>query len=88
MRILLISSLTLVLFASTAFAQNQHYTGENANTTAAKQDSALAHAKEAEKKQQEIDAAYKAALERTKAPVAAPSDPWAGVRSGNNSAAK
>jgi hypothetical protein len=78
MRTLVVAAFTLVLLSGIAFSQARQG-GENSNTAAEKQDAAAAQAMQAQKKQRELDAAYKAALERKQAPTA-PTDPWAKVR--------
>jgi hypothetical protein len=85
MRTLVVSTCTLIFLTSVAFSQ-AHEPGENANTISARQEAAAARATEAQKKQRELDTAYKAALEKTKTPVTAPADPWGGVRPANTSA--
>jgi hypothetical protein len=79
MRTIVISTLTLLLLTSAAFSQGRE-AGENPNTWADKQDAASARAAAEQEKQKQLDAQYKAALGRTKMPVA-PSDPWGDVRS-------
>jgi hypothetical protein len=80
MRIFAASTLTLFLLTSVAFSQQSIGAGENVNTWTAKQDADSARAAmEQKKKQQELDAQYKAALGRAK--TTAPSDPWGDVRS-------
>jgi hypothetical protein len=79
MRTFVVSTFTLLLLATVAFPQGRE-AGENPNTLVEKQDAAEARAATEEKKQKELDAQYKAALGRTKAPTA-PSDPWGDVRS-------
>jgi hypothetical protein len=80
MRTFVVSTFTLLLLTSVAFPQQVRDAGENPNTLVEKQDAAEARAATEEKKQKELDAQYKAALGRTKAPTA-PSDPWGDVRS-------
>jgi len=74
-RVRLLAPLTLImLIGITGVGWSQ----DNANTLMDKQDSAIRKAKEAEKQQRELDAAYKATLGKTK--PAAPADPWSNVR--------
>ena len=70
MKILAISACALVLLTSVAHSEDQ--------VTAASRE------RQEQKKQQELDAAYKAASAIKKAP-AAPVDPWGAVRPANNS---
>jgi hypothetical protein len=79
MRTFVVSTFTLLLLTTVAFPQGRE-AGENPNTLVEKQDAAEARAATEEKKQKELEAQYKAALGRTKAPTA-PSDPWGDVRS-------
>jgi len=79
MRAFVVSTLTLLLLTSVAFSQGRE-SGENPNTWTEKQDAAAARAAVEQQKQKELDAQYKAALGRTKMPIA-PSDPWGDVRS-------
>jgi hypothetical protein len=80
MKILAISACVLVLLTGVALPQD----ADNANTIAEKQDAAAARARQEQKKQQELDAAYKAALKEKKAPATAV-DPWGAVRPPANS---
>ena len=80
MKVLAISACVLVLLTGVALSQN----GENANTIADKQDAAALRARQEQKKQQERDAAYKAALKEKKAPATV-GDPWGAVRPANSS---
>jgi hypothetical protein len=80
MKVLAISACVLVLLTGVALSQD----GENANTVAKKQDAAAARARQEQKKQQELDAAYKAALKEKKAPATVV-DPWGAVRPANSS---
>jgi hypothetical protein len=73
------SALALVLLTGAAFAQGRG-SGENTNTATEKQQETARRALEAQQKQKEIDAQYKAALDRTKPAATAPVDPWAKVR--------
>ncbi|HUD88569.1 MAG TPA: hypothetical protein VMR17_19155 [Xanthobacteraceae bacterium] len=79
MRALVAVSVALVLTTSLARAEYIRQSGENANTEAAEADQAERDAAAAQKKQQELDAAYKAALEKNK-PAAAAHDPWSNMR--------
>jgi hypothetical protein len=87
MKTLVASACMLALLTGVAFAQETRAAGENPNTKAAEQDSEIQRAQAEQKKQQELDAAYKAALTRTKASTTAPSDPWGDVRPTKPSAA-
>jgi hypothetical protein len=80
MRTFVVSTFTLLLLTSAAFAQQGREPGENVNTWVDKQDANAARAALEREKQKELDAQYKAALGRAKVPIA-PSDPWADVRS-------
>lgn len=82
MKTLVVSALALLLLTGVGFSQAAIQPGENANNVAAKMDAEAAHAKQEEKKQRELDAAYKDALARTKAPPSRP-DPWGTVRNGS-----
>jgi hypothetical protein len=82
MKVLAISACVLVLLTGVALSQD----GENANTIADKRDAAALRAKQEQKKQQELDAAYKAALKEKKAPATVV-DPWGAVRPANSSSA-
>jgi hypothetical protein len=82
MKILAISACTLALLTGVAFSQQQG--GENVNSLTAKQDAATFRAMQEQKKRQETEAAYKAALEKIKSPTP-PTDPWAKVRTPNSS---
>jgi hypothetical protein len=84
---LVASASMLVLLTGIAFAQEGRAAGENSNSKAAEQDSEALRAHGEQKTQKELDAAYKAALTRTKAPATAPADPWGDVRAANPSAA-
>jgi hypothetical protein len=64
MKVFAISASVLVLLTGVALSQD----GENANTIAEKLDVAAFRAKQEQKKQQELDAAYKAALKEKKVP--------------------
>jgi hypothetical protein len=80
MRRITAAVLALILFTSVAYSQVFAEVGDdNANDVAARQDAAAKRASEARKKQHDLDAAYKAALDKTKASTA-PVDPWANVR--------
>jgi hypothetical protein len=79
-KVLAISACVLVSLTGVALSQD----GENANTVAEKMDAAALRAKHEQKKQQELDAAYKATLKEKKAPVAVV-DPWGAVRPANSS---
>jgi uncharacterized protein YecT (DUF1311 family) len=87
MKTLVASVCILALLTGVAFAQEGRAAGENSNTKAAEQDSEIQRAQAEQKKQKELDAAYKAALTRTKTPTTAPSDPWGDVRPTKPSAA-
>jgi hypothetical protein len=80
MKVLAISACVLVSLAGVALSQD----GENANTVAQKMDAAALRARQEQKRLQELDAAYKAALKEKKAP-ATPVDPWGAVRPANGS---
>jgi len=80
MKVFAISASVLVLLTGVALSQD----GENANTIAEKLDVAAFRAKQEQKKQQELDAAYKAALKEKKVPATVV-DPWGAVRPANNS---
>jgi hypothetical protein len=81
MRTFVVSTIALLLLGGIAISQ-QIGAGENANTWVEKQDSEAARAAVEREKQKQLDAQYKAALGRTKTPIA-PSDPWGNVRSVN-----
>jgi hypothetical protein len=68
----------LVLLGGIAHSQ-EIQGGDNPNTIAARQDAERIKAEREQKKQRELDAAYKATLDKKKAP-AAPVDPWGAVR--------
>jgi len=80
MKVLAASTLALILLTGTAFSQQTQMPRENANDLANKQDAAISRAIQAHKNQVELDAAYKATMDRKKARPA-PTDPWANVRS-------
>jgi hypothetical protein len=86
MKILAISACALVLLTGVAHAQGPAAPGENTNTEAARQDAEASRARLEQKRQRELDAAYKAASAKTKAPTT-PVDPWGGVRPANGSSA-
>jgi hypothetical protein len=86
MKTLIVSALALLLLTGVGFSQAAIQPGENANNVAAKMDAEAARAAQEEKKQRELDAAYKDALARTKPPPSHP-DPWGTVRPANGSAA-
>jgi hypothetical protein len=77
MKLLAISACVLVLFSGVALSQ-ENAAGENANTVAEKLDATRARTEREQRKQQELDAAYKATLAKKKPP--APVDPWGVVR--------
>jgi nitrate reductase cytochrome c-type subunit len=79
MRALVAVAAALVLTTSLARAEYIRKSGENANTEAAEMDKAARDAATAAKKQQELEDAYKAAMQKNK-PPATPHDPWASVR--------
>ena len=81
MKILVSSTLTLLLLSGVAFSQQSLGAGENANTWADKQDADSARAAVEQQKQKELDAQYKAALGKAGKTTTAPSDPWGDVRS-------
>jgi hypothetical protein len=87
MKTLVASACLFVLFTGVAFSQEGRASGENSNTKAAEQDSEILRAQGEQKTQKELDAAYKAALTRTKASTTAPTDPWGDVRAAKPSAA-
>ena len=70
MRILAVSVCALVLLTGVAHSEDK--------------DEAASRARQEQKKQQELDAAYKAALKEKKAPATAV-DPWGAVRPPANS---
>ena len=70
----------LLLMSGTGYCQRGSISGENANTDAAAASAAASKAIQDQRNQKELDAQYKAALGRTKAP-AAKADPWGSVRS-------
>lgn len=80
MRTLVVSTFALLLLTNVALSQQGRESGENSNTWIEKQDAAAWRTAEEQKKQKELDEQYKAALGRTKMPIA-PSDPWGDVRS-------
>jgi F0F1-type ATP synthase membrane subunit b/b' len=79
MKILLVAVVMVALLTGVASSQISGGTGDNANTYSDKIDSARKRAEEKRKEQMELDAKYKAALDKTKAPAVA-ADPWATVR--------
>jgi hypothetical protein len=87
MKTLVTSACMLALLTGVAFSQEGRAAGENSNTKAAQQDSEILRAQGEQKTQKELDAAYKAALTRTKASTTAPTDPWGDVRAAKPSAA-
>jgi hypothetical protein len=80
MRTFVVSTFALLLLTGVAFSQQSIGAGENVNTWVEKQDADAARAAMDREKQKQLDAQYKAALGRTKTPIA-PSDPWGDVRS-------
>jgi hypothetical protein len=78
-KIMAISACVLVSLTGVAFSQD----GENANTVAAKMDAAASRARQEQKRQQELDAAYKETLKEKKAPATV-ADPWGAVRPSNS----
>lgn len=85
MRTFVVSTFTLLLLTSVAFSQQGREAGETPSSLVDKQDAARARAAVQREQQKELDAQYKAALGRTKMPIA-PSDPWADVRPGKTPA--
>jgi hypothetical protein len=79
MKTLAVTVLMIVMLTGVASAQAKRESGENSNIAAEKHDAAANRAAEKRKEQMEIDRAYKAALDKQKAPETAP-DPWAAVR--------
>jgi hypothetical protein len=72
--------------ASSVMAQS--YTGENANTNAARADAERARMREEQRRQQELDAAYRATTSKQKPAAQVSSDPWADVRGSGTSTGK
>jgi hypothetical protein len=87
MKTLVASACMLALFTGVAYSQEGRAAGENPNTQAAQQDAGMLRAQREQKAQKELDASYKAALTRTKAPTTAPIDPWGDTRAAKPSAA-
>jgi len=87
MKALVGSALMLILLTTAGHAQNNqsNLSGRNANTEADALDAARNRAAKKQKEQDELDAAYHDALQKTKAPSAA-HDPW-GIARPNNGAA-
>jgi hypothetical protein len=82
MRTIVVLTFTLLLLTGVAFSQgreSEENANDNPNTMADKQNAAAARAAMEQQKQKQVDAQYKAALDRAKAPIA-PSDPWGDVR--------
>jgi hypothetical protein len=77
----------LLLLAATGYCQEGRTSGENAHTDAAAAAAAASRAAQEQRNQKELDAQYRAALDRNKAP-AAKTDPWGSVRSSNSAAPK
>jgi len=78
LKTLAVSAVALLVLTSVSYSQGRK-SGENPNTEAAEMDAAAAQAIRKQKQQQELDAAYNAALKQKKPPPA-PTDPWGGVR--------
>jgi hypothetical protein len=83
MKVFAITACALLLLTGVALSQD----GENANTVAEKRDAAAHRAEQDQKKQRELDAAYNAALAKTKAPAPL-IDPWGAVRPANSPSTK
>jgi hypothetical protein len=79
MRALVAVGVALVLTTSLARAEHIRESGENANTEASEADQAARQESATQKKQKELDDAYKAAMEKNK-PPATPHDPWSNMR--------
>jgi hypothetical protein len=79
MKTLVATAIIFAMLTGVASSQFSGGSGDNANTYTEKADAARQRAAEKQKEQRELDAKYKAALDKTKAPNVAP-DPWAIVR--------
>ena len=79
MKTLVATAIIFAMLTGVASSQFSGGSGDNANTYTEKADAARQRAAEKQKEQRELDAKYKAALDKTKAPDVAP-DPWAIVR--------
>jgi uncharacterized protein YbcC (UPF0753/DUF2309 family) len=82
MKTLGVAAIALMVLTGVAFSQSARESGSNSNTEANKMDAASNRAAAERKKQMELDAAYKAALDKTQTKNA-PADPWASVRPAN-----
>jgi len=81
MRILVVSTVVLLLLADVAFSQ------EHINSAVAAKDAAAMNAAKERKKRQELDAAYEEMLAKDKAKARPPADPWGSVRAPSNTPA-
>jgi hypothetical protein len=79
MRILVIAAFALTLLTGIAPAQYIPKAGDNSNTEADRADAEARQREADQKKEMEIDKAYKATIGKTKTPTA-PRDPWATIR--------